>query len=103
MLLMSSRVHQAVLTSYPRDDVGHHCPGNLSISIGWHDIFDCVENDEGHFFGRASLSISFWGAYVPTNLDLYRRTFFELPDVCEVRRLIESVIGVTEICILLSV
>jgi hypothetical protein len=38
----------------------------FSISIGWHDIFEFMEHEEGYLFGRASLSLSFWGWLYPS-------------------------------------
>ncbi len=100
---MAAQIHQAVLNEIPPSIFGEHCPGNMSIIIGWHDIYDTVENEEGHFIARASFSVRFWGYSIPSNIAGYRDHYFKLPAAILLKQQLESILGPLDACILLEV
>ena len=72
--------------------------GDLIIWFGWHDIFECAENEDGHLFARAFLSIRFHGHGTPSDWNEYRRRVFELPEFKEAKARFETVTGPLEQC-----
>jgi hypothetical protein len=56
----------------PEEIRGEHYPGNTGMEIGSHDIFETLETPEGTYFGKAELSVSFYGYRIPPDLNVYR-------------------------------
>jgi hypothetical protein len=71
----------------------------LILNVGWHDIFECAENDEGHLFARAFFSVSLHGHGSPSDWPEYRRLVLQVPEVVAVRKAFESVAGPLESCV----
>lgn len=51
---------------------------DLYLRLGWHDVFECAENDRGTLFGRASVSIRFHGAGTPADWASCRSALYRL-------------------------
>lgn len=84
---------------FPERVRGDFEPWNFVVRCGYHDLFECVENDAGTYFGRASLSISFWGYGLPEDWDEFRR-MAEADEVIQaVRREYEEILGpLSQVC-----
>ncbi|MGD9693097.1 MAG: hypothetical protein AB7G17_09940 [Phycisphaerales bacterium] len=71
---------------------------DLHVWFGWHDLFEYAENEEGHLFARAFISIQFHGHSTPSDWNEYRRRVFEVPELKEAKALFETVTGPLEQC-----
>jgi len=65
---------------------GDFTPTGIDIRVGWHDVFEFVEKEEGELFGRAFASVMFLGSGIPPQLQEFRRQLFELNAVRETKR-----------------
>lgn len=74
-------------------------PGDLSIYVGPHDLFDTEESPEGTLFGRAQFSVGFFGYGSPIDRKGTRRAILALPEVQAIRRELEAIIGPLEVCV----
>jgi len=90
------------LTSQLRDEIlvledvrGDHYPGNTGMNIGSHDIYETEEAPFGTYFGRANLSVSFYGYRIPPDLRLYRETVATLPAFSSILTSLVSIFPVT--------
>jgi hypothetical protein len=83
----------------PPDIRGDFWFRDLALNVGWHDIFECAENDEGHLFARAFFSVSLHGHGSPSDWPEYRRLVLQVPEVVAVRKAFESVAGPLESCV----
>lgn len=82
---------------------GQFIPGAPTLTVGWHDIWETAENDDGTLFGRAFISLSLRGNTSPNDWREYRRQVFEVPEVIELQQRLEKIIGPVERCIYWSV
>ena len=57
----------------------------MYLRIGWHDVYEFVENEDGQLFGRAFASVMFLGYGIPPELREFRRQLFELDAVREAK------------------
>lgn len=97
------RIWQAIETSIPESIRDRFAPGGFLIRAGWHDIFETTEHEEGHLFGRAFLSISFFSYGTPNDWKECRRMILENPEVQAVKRELEEIAGPLEQCVYWSV
>jgi hypothetical protein len=100
---MARSIHREVLIHIPETVRGRHCPHNMGVSVGWHDIFDQVESENGHFYARASFSVRFWSEHIPSELKEYRSQFFGLSQVQDTKRELERILGRLDSCMLIYV
>lgn len=87
------RIGRAVEAHIPQEIRGDYAPWDPWIRIGWHDLWECAEHEEGLFIARASLSIAFFGYSSPNNWKAFRRAVFELPEVRSAKADLERVVG----------
>lgn len=97
------RIESAVRCSIPPEVRGEFVPHNMTITMGFHDIFECAEAEEGQYVARAFVSVSFFGYSTPENWAEFRRRVFGIPEVQAVRRDLEAVTGPLESCIFWSI
>jgi hypothetical protein len=72
---------------------GRFTPCELYLRVGYHDIIECSENDDGLFVARASFSVEFFGYNSPHDWAEMRQQTFRLPEVVEIKRELEKVLG----------
>jgi len=87
------RIGRAVEARIPEDIRGDYAPWDPFVQIGWHDLWECAEHDDGLFIARAFLSIGFFGYSTPNNWPAFRKAVFQLPEVQEIKVDLERVIG----------
>lgn len=78
---------------------GQFIPGAPTLTVGWHDIWETAENDDGTLFGRAFISLSLRGNTSPNDWPEYRRQVFQVPEVIELQQRLEKILGPVERCI----
>ncbi|MGD9693096.1 MAG: hypothetical protein AB7V20_09705 [Phycisphaerales bacterium] len=71
---------------------------DLAVGFGWHDLFEYAENEDGHLFARAFISIQFHGHSTPSDWNEYRRRVFEVPEFKEAKARFETVTGPLQQC-----
>jgi len=64
---------------------GDFTGSHVYLRIGWHDVYEFVENEDGQLFGRAFASVMFLGYGIPPELREFRRQLFELDAVREAK------------------
>ncbi len=82
---------------------GDFVPCDAVLRAGWHDIWECAENDDGTLFGRAFISLSLGSYGTPNDWAEYRRQVFQVPEVIELQQRLELILGPVERCIYWSV
>jgi hypothetical protein len=100
---LSTRVENAVLEGISHSVRGDFLPAAPFVTIGFHDIYDDVEHEPGLLYGRAFLSVRFFGYSTPAEWELFREQVFALPEIRRVRAELESVTGPLEECVYWSV
>jgi hypothetical protein len=90
---------QAIGEYVPESIAGEFSPSSPIIVVGWHDIFENAEHEEGHFFARAFFSFRLYGIKSPRDWNRYREMVFDVPKVVEVKRRLEDVVGPLEQCV----
>jgi hypothetical protein len=88
-----------ITSAIPESIRGYFVPSSPWINIGYHDIFDAFESEQGHLYGRAFFSIKFDCPGMPHNPKEYRRLLFEIPEIDEIRKGFESIVGPLEQCV----
>lgn len=99
---MVREIYVAVLNEMPPAIYGEHIPANMSVTVGWHDIYENIENEDGTLFARASFSINFWGNFIPPDITEYRIRFFKLAAAIEIQKRLELLFGPLNSCIILN-
>jgi hypothetical protein len=100
---LSDRIYRAVEAAIPLAIRGNFRPTELYVTIGWHDLWENAEHDEGFVFARAFLSIHFYGYGTPSDWPAFRGAVFQIPEVLAVRRELEAVTGPLDQCVYWSV
>jgi hypothetical protein len=67
---------------------------SLSLTIGWHDIIEYV--DDARLIARPWFSISFWDYGTPSDLPAFRDAFYQLPFVQRAAGILEEHLGPME-------
>lgn len=84
----------------PPEIIGDFRPGNDGfIRVGEHDIFECVENDSGTLFGRATFSVAVCGYGCPTNWPAAREALWNLKAIQELGSALEPIMPDCQRCI----
>ncbi|HVT87423.1 MAG TPA: hypothetical protein VHD56_01110 [Tepidisphaeraceae bacterium] len=86
-------IAQAVETKIPVEIRGEFIPSDPVVCIGWHDIWESAEHDEGLFIARAFFSIGFFGYSTPNDWKAFRERVFELMEVQDVKLDLQRLIG----------
>lgn len=100
---MSDSIMNAVWNGIPPEVRGNHCPTDPYVTLGYHDIVEDAEHESGFLFGRAFLSIFFFGYNTPMDWELFREHAFSLSAVKHARADLEAVVGPLEQCAYWSV
>jgi hypothetical protein len=95
---LADRVEQAVKQGVSEVIRSDFLPCELAIVMGFHDIFDCSEFDEGFLFGRAFLSISFYGYGCAADFMGMREQTFDLPAIRKIKQELELITGPLKQC-----
>jgi hypothetical protein len=95
---LAGRVEQAVKAGVADDIRSDFLPCELTITIGFHDIFDCSEHDAGFLFGRAFLSISFSGYGCAADFVSMRESTFSLEVIRHIKKELELITGPLKEC-----
>lgn len=90
---VSAPLMKAVEAGIPAAIRGDFLPSDPIIKIGWHDLWECSEDDKGVLFARAFLSVGFFGYSTPFDWKAFRRAVFELPDVQAIRSDLSKIVG----------
>ncbi len=72
---------------------GDFCPSQVIIAVGYHDLFEFAEHEDGFLFARAFLSFMFWGYSTPLDWEAFREEVFRLPEMLRVRHDLQSIVG----------
>ncbi len=72
---------EIICDAIPKEVAGTFLPGGTLINIGWHDIWEGAEHDEGLLFGRAFWSLGVWGYGSPDDWPEYRRLVLAMPEI----------------------
>jgi hypothetical protein len=75
---------------------------NLSMTIGWHDIFENNGPKERKFYGRAFFSLSFWGYNPPDDPIILERALYAHPGILKVKAEVEALVGKLDMCMTYS-
>ena len=86
----------AVERAIPAGIRGEFLPCNVGIEVGFHDLFECAEEEEGRYIARAFLSVQFSGYSSPNDWGEFQRRVMELPEVLAVQAELEEVTGPLE-------
>lgn len=97
-----ARIHDP-LSVIDKSIRGDFVPCDAVLRAGWHDIWECAENDDGTLFGRAFISLSLGSYGTPNDWAEYRRQVFQVPEVIELQQRLEQILGPVERCIYWSV
>ena len=95
---LSTVIYDEVKNSIPVHVAGHFVPSDPSIRIGWHDLFEWNEHEEGYFFGRAFFSFSLFGNDTPNEWETYRKLILEVPAVRKLKADLEAIVGPLQQC-----
>lgn len=96
---VAARIYGAIEGTIPATIRGEFRPNEVFVTMGFHDLFEWSEHDEGLLFARAFLSIHFNGYGTPYDWPAFRQTVFAIPEVRSVKRELEAVIGPLEECV----
>jgi hypothetical protein len=96
---MSSQVEEAIRANISPQVRGEFCPGAPYVTIGFHDIYENAEHDQPFLFGRAFLSVRFFGYSTPQDWDRFREELFRIAEIRQIQATLESITGPLERCV----
>jgi len=96
---LSARVATICSDAISEDVRRDFIPSDLSITIGYHDLFEDAEHDEGYYIARPFCSVSFFGYETPKDWQEYRRRVFAVPGLQQIERELAEIIGPTKHCV----
>lgn len=100
---LAERVERAIEESVPASVRGNFCPNGLGVAMGYHDLFEEMEEPDGMLFARAFLSVYFRGYFLPNDPHGMREQVFRLSEIQRVREELEAITGSLRECIYWSV
>ena len=86
-------IWDSVVSTVPESVRGGFIPSGVSFQVGWHDIFECAENDEGHLFGTAFFSFTLEGATSPNDWATCREMLQQVPEIRALKQRLEAQLG----------
>ena len=96
---LGTAIGEALRAAIPPEIDGGFLPREPIIKIGYHDIFEDAEHDEGYFFGHAFFSFSLFSYTTPLDWPRYREMVFQVPAVQDLKRQLEEIVGPLEQCV----
>ncbi len=100
---LGPRIAEAINMAIPGSVRGEFVPTDPIICIGYHDIFECAEHDEGFLFGRAFFSFRLFGYGTPLDWTRYRKEVFNVGAIKALKADLEEIIGPLDQCIYWSI
>jgi hypothetical protein len=100
---LARRVAESIAGEISESIRGSFIPNDLNVTIGYHDLCDFAEHEDGFRIARPFLSLKFFSYGTPFHWQAFRAAVFEIPEVQVVRREFESVVGPLEQCVFWSV
>lgn len=97
---LGNGLEQEIAAAVPKEIRGDWIPAAPVIKLGWHDVFGSVEHRQGRYHGRAFLSFELEGEWYPRDWARFRAALFDLPQVRELRRNVEAIVGPVEQCLI---
>jgi hypothetical protein len=96
---VQQKLAKAILDGIEAETRGDFVPRSGGVEIGFHDVFECAEHEEGFLFGRAFLEIQFHGYSSPNDWESFRSKLFALPEFNEVRDELQAIVGPLQQCV----
>ncbi len=96
-------IYEAINRDTPETIRGTFWVVDVSVWIGFHDLFEFSEHLEGRYFGRASFSFHVSGHGCPNDWAEFGRRVFDVPEVRSLKADLESIVGPLEQCVYWSV
>jgi len=90
---LGKRVWDEIQEHIPPEVRGGASLSNVSLTIGEHDLFECLENEEGQYFGRATVSVTIDGPGCPEDWAEFRRLTKQLPAVRTLEQRLTDILG----------
>jgi hypothetical protein len=100
---LARRVSAGIGSNIPISVRNEFLDTDLIVRIGFHDLFEDSEHEDGLLIARAFLSIEFFGYSTPSNWQLFREAVFRVPEIQAVQQELEAVTGPLEQCVIYSV
>lgn len=100
---LGTQMEAVIKTAIPESVRSNFVPCAPSIYIGWHDIYESAEHEEGRLFGRAFFSFTLFGYGSPNDWAGFRRAVFQVPEVAALKCQLEVAAGPLEECVYWSV
>jgi hypothetical protein len=100
---LARRVQDAIASQIPPSIRGDFVPTDQLIRIGYHDIWDDAEHEEGCLIARAFLSIDFFGYSTPNDWLSFREQVLRISEVHAVKRELEAITGPLDQCIIWNI
>lgn len=82
----------------PKISAGYE-PLGVTVKIGRHTIWERVEDDKGHLFGCATVSVTLYGSGQPADIDRYRAQVVNAPSLIALRERLERHFGPSSIAV----
>ena len=90
---LGTRIWEEIQEHIPEEVRGEASLSNVSMALGEHDVYECLEHEEGKYFGRATVSVSIDGPLCPHDWPEFRRLATQLPTMRELERRLTAVLG----------
>lgn len=97
------RIATSIEDELPESIHGGFVPDSLFVTIGYHDLFEFAEHEEGLYIARPFLSLRFTRQRTPNDWPAFREKVFALPGVRDVKTELEVAAGPLEQCVFWSV
>lgn len=92
-------IEAAINTRIPEPIRGNFRPASPTFVVGFHDIFEYAEHDEGYLFGRAFFSFSLFGYSTPNDWQRFREVIFDVPEIADLQKRLEAIAGPMKRCV----
>jgi len=89
----------AIRSHIPEEIHGGFVPSSLEFTLGWHDLWECMEHEVGQFYDRSWFSLRLFGNGCPNDWKQFRHMIFQVDEVVRIQREAERVLGPLKRCI----
>src|SRR5262249_52877980 len=90
---LGDRVEAAIHSNIDPTIRGGFCPAEVYLDIGYHDLFEDAENEDGLYIARPFLSVRFWGYDTPNDWEAFRKTVLPIAELQIIRNELERITG----------